>query len=88
MPYVQLYLLEDTAAVVPVATRAPRGGATGGDRRGLGMPVLGTPRLKIQVIDLARAIEGLQARANAMGAAPHAYARACGLSIALENHAY
>ena len=42
---------------------------------GHGMPVLGTPRLKIQVIDLGRSKERDQARANAMGTR---------LSIALE----
>eukprot|EP01048_Picozoa_sp_COSAG05_P029433 COSAG05_NODE_9680_length_608_cov_0.809430_2_plen_33_part_01 len=31
------------------------------------MPVLGTPKVKIQVIDLARALDRTPARANAMG---------------------
>ena len=51
------------------------------------MPGLGTTKVKIQVIDLARAVDidrGL-ARANAIGAAPHACARAKPLSSTLER---
>ena len=46
---------------------------------------MGTPRLGIQVIDLARAIEMYLRRANAIGAVPIAYARLRYISIALER---